>query len=57
MANVIYILVNYQEAVVGFGALMQCHPGILGVMPLYILPKLTGNLTVVNINSYSGKTF
>ncbi len=26
-------------------------------MPLHILPKLTGNLTVVNINGYSGYTF
>ncbi len=57
MADVIDIFVNNKKAVVGFGTVMQSYSRILGIMPLHILTKLTGNLTVVNINRYSGETF
>lgn len=57
MADMIDILINYQETVVGFGAVMQCYSGILCVMPLHILTKLTRNLSGINIHSHARGTF
>lgn len=53
----IYILIDYHEAVVCLLIGMQDYTGILGVMRSNILTELARNLTIVNINRYTCVAF
>ncbi len=50
----VYVFINYQESVVGFGVFVKSYARILLIVFLYILTQLPRDFTIVNIYRHAG---